>query len=316
MRHLFVMDPLDAINVQGDSTFVTMRECTDRGRPMAFCTPDDLFVVDGVAWARCTPLTVHADAPHFRCEAPGDEPLSAFSVVWMRKDPPFDMSYVLATYMLDLAPKGTLVVNDPLGLKRFNEKLFAMRFPQFHPHVLLSKDKVRLRKFIDDEPGKTVLKPWDGNGGRGVIVVEKGDRNLPSLIELMTANGRDFVLAQRYIPGITRGDKRILLFDGEPVACVMRVPSDVDHRGNIHVGARVECSELSGCERDICSAVGPMLREHGLLFVGIDVIDGYLTEINVTSPTGLQEANRLYGLKLEARLVDLVEAAARKAGAS
>ncbi len=314
MRHLFVMDPLDAINVQGDSTFVTMRECTDRGRPLAFCTPDDLFVVDGVAFARCTPLTVHADAPYFRCEAPGDEPLSAFAVVWMRKDPPFDMAYVLATYVLDLAPKTTLVVNDPIGLKCWNEKLFAMRFPEFHPHVLLSKDKVRLRQFIQDEPGKTVLKPWDGNGGRGVIVVENGDRNLPSLIELMTANGREFVLAQRYVPGITRGDKRILLFEGEPVACVLRVPSDTDHRGNIHVGARVEACELTAREREICSALGPKLRERGLVFVGIDVIDGFLTEINVTSPTGLQEANRLYGIKLEASLVDLVEAKARRVG--
>lgn len=313
MRHLFVMDPLDAISVHGDSTFVTMRECTDRGRALACCSPDDLFVVDGVAWARCAPVTVHADAPHFRCLVPGDEPLSAFSVVWMRKDPPFDMAYILATYVLDLAPPGTLVVNDPLGLKRFNEKLFAMQFPQFHPHVLLSKDKVRIRKFIEDEPGKAVLKPWDGNGGRGVIVVEKGDKNLPALIELITANGRDFVLVQRHIPGIVKGDKRVLLFDGEPVACVMRVPSDQDHRGNIHVGARVEACELTPREREICSALGPVLREHGLLFVGIDVIDGYLTEINVTSPTGLQEANRLYGLKLEARLVDLVEAAARRA---
>jgi glutathione synthase len=310
MRHLFVMDPLATINVRGDSTYVTMRECTDRGRAIAFCTPADLFVIDGVAWARCTPLTVHADAPHFRCEAAADEPFAAFDVVWMRKDPPFDMPYVLATYVLDLAPPTTFVVNDPLGLKRWNEKLFAMRFPAFHPHVLLSRDKARLRRFVEEEPGKAVLKPWDGNGGRGVIVVEKGDKNLPALIELITTDGRDFVLAQRYLDGIVRGDKRIILFDGEPVACVLRVPSEQDHRGNIHVGARVEASELTAREREICAALGPVLRDNGLLFVGIDVIDGYLTEINVTSPTGLQEANRLYGGKLEARLVDVVEAAA------
>ena len=302
------MDPLDVINVHGDSTFVTMRECTDRGRPIAFCTPDDLFVIDGVAWARCTVLTVHADAPHFRGLVAADEPLSAFGVVWMRKDPPFDMAYVLATYVLDLAPPATLVVNDPIGLKTWNEKLFAMRFPAFHPHVLLSKDKARLRKFVEDEVGKAVLKPWDGNGGRGVIVVEKGDKNLPALIELITANGRDFVLAQRHVPGITQGDKRILLFDGEPVAAVMRVPSDVDHRGNIHVGARVEPTELTPREHEICAALGPILREHGLLFVGIDVIDGYLTEINVTSPTGIRAIKRVGGPDLAIAVWDAIEA--------
>lgn len=310
MRHLFVMDPLARIDVRGDSTYMAMRECTRRGRPVAFCTPDDLFVVDGVPFARVTDVQTVDAAPHFVLGASGDRALGDFDVVWMRKDPPFDMAYVLATYVLDLAPPGTLVVNDPFGLKRFNEKLFAMQFAAYHPKVLLSRHKERIRSFVEAE-GKAVLKPWDGNGGRGVVVVTAGDPNLPSLVELLTRDGRDFILAQAYLPGIARGDKRVLLFGGEPVAAVLRVPSPTDHRGNLHVGAVGVATTLTDREREICAALGPILREHGLEFVGIDVIDGWLTEINVTSPTGIQEANRLYGLTLERDLVDRVEALAR-----
>ncbi len=307
MRHLFVMDPLDRIHVAGDSTYVTMREACDRGRDVYACTPDQLFVEEGRARGRVTPVQVIASAPYFRPRDLEICDLGAFDVVWMRKDPPFDMNYVFTTWLLDLVPEHTLVVNDPLGLKRFNEKLWAMQWTEFHPRSLLARDAAQIRAFVEALPGKAVLKPWSGNGGRGVLVTEKGDRNLGSMIELLTNEGREYLIAQEYVAGIVRGDKRVLLFEGEPVAAILRVPSERDHRGNIHVGARVEACEITPREREICEALGPELRRHGLVFVGIDVIDGRLTEINVTSPTGLQEANRLYGLKLEADLLDRVE---------
>jgi glutathione synthase len=315
MKSLFVMDPLDRLNLHGDSTYVTMRECTDRGMPIAYCTPDRLFAVDGVPYGRIHGVRARREAPFFEVEAEETRALSDFDVVWMRKDPPFDMTYIFSTYLLDLVPRSTLVVNDPAGLKLYNEKLWAMRWPQFQPSSLLSNDKKQILAFVEALDGQVVLKPWDGNGGRGIVVTHKRDRNLASLIELHTQEGRAYAIAQAYLPGIVKGDKRILLFDGEPVAGVLRVPSDRDHRGNIHVGARVEATELTEREHEICAALGPELRRNGLVFVGIDVIDGTLTEINVTSPTGIQEANRLYGKKLESELVDVVarKLAARRA---
>ena len=307
MRSLFVMDPLSAINVRGDSTYMAMRECTDRGFAVWYCTPEQLFAVDGRAFARATPVRTTASAPFFHTGDPVELDLGAVDVVWMRKDPPFHMGYIFTTYLLDLVPKSTLVVNAPVGLKVFNEKLWAMRFQAFHPHTLLTCDMARLRAFVEAQPDKAVLKPWDGNGGRGVLITQKGDKNLGSMIEILTGNGRDYVIAQRYLPGVVRGDKRILLFDGEPVGAMLRVPSDADHRGNMHVGASVSPCELSDADQAICAALGPELKRHGQVFVGIDVIEGHLTEINITSPTGIQEMNRLYGLKLEARLVDVVQ---------
>jgi glutathione synthase len=225
----------------------------------------------------------------------------------MRKDPPFDMTYVFTTYLLDMVSRRTLVVNDPLALKQFNEKLWAMRFPAFHPKTLLSRDPAQIRAFVESLPGRAVLKPWDGNGGRGVLVTSGEDRNLGSMIDLLTREGRDYVISQQFIAGAQKGDKRILLFDGDPVGAMLRVPSPKDWRGNMHVGARVEACELDDRDVEICRQLGPELQRWGLTFVGIDVIDGQLTEINVTSPTGIQEINRLYGLRLEQDLVDRVE---------
>jgi glutathione synthase len=307
MKSLFVMDPLDRINVAGDSTYVTMRESCDRGYPCWYCVPERMFAVDGVPMGRVTPVKVIAAPPHFVTGSEEERPLGDFDVVWMRKDPPYDMSYVLATWVLDLVPRPTIVVNDPGGLKLYNEKLFAMRFAKFHPHSLLSRDMKQIRAFVDTLPDRAVLKPWNGNGGRGVVVTSKSDRNLGALLEILTNEGRDYLIAQQYVPGISKGDKRVLLFEGDAVAGILRVPSDKDHRGNMHVGARVEPCDLSPRDMEICKAIGPDLRRAGLVFVGIDIIDGYLTEINVTSPTGIQEANRLYDLKLEKDLVDRVE---------
>lgn len=305
VKHLFVMDPLDRIHVRGDSTYVVMRECCDRGFDVAMCTPDQLFALDGETRGRITPVRVTADAPYFHVEEAVERPLHTFDVVWMRKDPPFDMTYIFTTYLLDMA--GTTVVNAPAGLKLFNEKLWVQQgWPDTQPPTLITNDIARIRAFVDGREGRTVLKPWDGNGGRGVLVTQRGDTNLAAMIELLTHDGRDYVIAQGYLPAVVKGDKRVLLFGGEVVGAMARVPAADDHRANMHVGATVERCELTEREHAICAELGPALREHGQVFVGIDLIDGHLTEINVTSPTGIQEINRLYGLKLEATLVDTV----------
>lgn len=307
MKSLFVMDPLDRINVRGDSTYVTMRECADRGLPTWMCVPGDLFVREGVAYARATPIRTTAAPPHFHPEPAVELALGAFDVVWMRKDPPFDMTYIFTCYLLDMAPASTLVVNRPSGLMRFNEKLWVQRqWPEFQPPTLISRRMDQLEAFARARTEPTVLKPWDGNGGRGVLVTAGDDRNLRSMIELLTREGQDYVIAQGYIAGVVHGDKRIVLFDGDPVGAMLRVPDAREHRANMHVGATVRATELSPRDRAICDAIGPELKKQGMLFVGIDVIDGHLTEVNVTSPTGLQELNRLYGTKLEADLVDRV----------
>jgi glutathione synthase len=308
MRSLFVMDPLDRIQVAGDSTYALMRECTARGWPISYCTPDDLYVRDGRAYARVSDVLAGDEPPWFEIEGTSDADLCAFDVVWMRKDPPYDMAYLAATFALDFVAAPTLVVNDPRNLRVYNEKMWAMHWPQFQPATLLSANKARITAFVNAQPGGAVLKPWDGNGGRGVLVTRPGDPNLPSMIELLTKEGREVILAQAYLPGVVHGDKRILLFDGEPVGAVLRVPGAGDHRANLHVGSRAAPCELDARDREICAAIGPALRAAGMIFVGIDVIDGHLTEINVTSPTGVRDLDRLYGGNHAGLLLDRVYA--------
>ena len=308
MRTLFVMDPLDRIAVAGDSTYALMLEHCSRGWPVWMCTPDDLFARQGQAWGRVTPVEVTQTAPYFFPEPALDRPLSDFEVVWMRKDPPFDMDYVFTTYLLDLVPPSTLVLNRPTSIRQANEKMFALQWPQFCPKTLVTREISRAIKFIEEAPGDIVMKPWDGNGGRGVLVSRQGDPNLRSMLEVLTEQEKVWVIVQHYIPEIKQGDKRIILFDGEPVGWMLRVPQAGDHRGNMHVGATVEACELTPRDREICAALAPRLRELGLLFVGIDTIGPFLTEINVTSPTGFREINQLMGVKLEAELVDRVVA--------
>lgn len=307
MRQLYVMDPPEVLDLAGDSTYALMCESTLRGHEVSWCHPRDLYAQDGRGHARVVPTEARWEDPHWSFGEPEDRPLSSFDLVWMRKDPPFDMHYIFATYLLDMAGAEVLVLNEPRGLKLFNEKLWAMQFADLHPPTLLSSDMSRLRAFAKAEPGRVVLKPWDGNGGRGVVVTEGTDRNLGSLVEILTNQGTDAVIAQRYLPEIAKGDKRILLIDGEPAGSILRVPGEGDHRGNMHVGARVESSTLDEREQLICDRLRPHLKEWGMMFVGIDVIGGFLTEINITSPTGIQEINRLDRVKLEARLIDAAQ---------
>jgi glutathione synthase len=304
MRTLFVMDPLERINIAGDSTYMLMRETTARGFEAAWCLPTDLYVESGRTHARAQWVRTVAEPPHFLLGERADMALGDFDVVWMRKDPPFDMEYIFATYLLEKVPPTTLVLNHPGSVRSRNEKLFANDYTELSPPTLISRDAARVAAFAAAAPDRVVLKPWDGNGGRGVLVAQKGDRNLRAMIELLTQEGRVALIAQHYVPAIAEGDKRILLVDGVPVGAMLRVPSAEDHRGNMHVGATVHRTTLSDADRRICAAIGPRLAAEGLLFVGIDTIGGWLTEINVTSPTGIQEINRLDGVRIEAQVLD------------
>ena len=308
MRSLFVMDPLETIEVAGDSTYVTMRECCDRGFRVWMCTPDDLYAIDGRAGALATQVQVTDQAPWFEPSTQRNEDLGSFDVIWMRKDPPFDIHYILCTYLLDMVPETTQVVNGAQGLKLFNEKLWVQaQFSDLHPPTLVSSRADQIRAFVEEQTGNTVLKPWDGNGGREIVVTHAKDRNLGSLMEMLTDQGKRHLIAQAYLPGVEKGDKRIILFDGEPVGALLRIPGEHDHRANMHVGATVERTSLQDKDLEICARLAPGLKRWGQLFAGIDIIDGYLTEINITSPTGLREINRLDGVQLEVRLVDLVQ---------
>jgi len=306
MKSLFVMDPFDKLMVAGDSTYALMKQCCLDGEEVWACEPRHLSIRDAVAYGKIRPVHVDEQAPYFHPGPVGDVRLEEFDVVWMRKDPPFDMNYILCTYVLDTLEGRSLVVNDPIGLKLFNEKLAAMQFPDLHPSTLLSSDQEELKAFVKGQADGAVLKPWDGNGGRGILVTDGQDRNLTSMIEILTSNGQQHILAQAYLPGIARGDKRVLLFDGEVAGAMLRIPSSEDHRGNMHVGATVQACELSTRDQEICETLGDWLKQWGQIFVGIDIIDGYLTEINVTSPTGICEINELYGRRLETELLDCV----------
>ncbi len=311
MRTLYVMDPLDSLHITGDSTYVLMRESTSRGWPVWWCTPDQLSVRDSAPVARAQEVTTHADSPFFRMVAdPALVSLRDFDCVWMRKDPPFDIDYIFSTYVLDLAlwrPEGgrssTLVLNDPRTIVASNEKMYALQWPLLSPPTLVTNRIADIAAFAGVH-GRIVIKPWDGNGGRGVLVTERGDANLRSMAELLTNEGRAYCIAQRYLPEIRDGDKRIILIDGEPRGWFKRVPQPGDHRGNMHVGARVEAFDLSPRDLEICRAIGPRLKAEGLLFVGIDVIGDFLTEINVTSPTGLREVVQLQDRSLGPEILD------------
>lgn len=307
-RYAFVMDPMDTVILDRDSSFVLMEEAQRRGAAIYHLEPRHLRVRGGDL--RGTATRIRVGRPHvYEAETgPEEVDLGAMDAVFMRKDPPFDMEYIFATMLLDLVRERTVVVNDPVGIRNANEKIATLRFPEICPATLLDRDVGNLREFAANAPGAVVVKPWDGNGGRGVFVAMKGDRNLGSILETLTGEGRRHVLVQHYVPEIRQGDKRIVLVDGEPMGAFLRVPGEHDHRGNMHVGARVVPCDIGARDLEICGRIAPFLREQGLLFAGIDVIGGLLTEINVTSPTGLQEIRRFHGIRIEEAILDRVEA--------
>jgi len=303
------MDPIASINIKGDSTFALMLEGQRRGHRLSHYTPDRLSLRDGRVEARLEDVTVR-DVPgdHFSLGETERADLSSFDVVLLRQDPPFDMGYITTTHLLERIHPKTLVVNDPAQVRNAPEKIFVTEFPALMPPTLVSRDAEEIRHFRR-EHGDIIIKPLYGNGGAGVFRLSEGDQNLASLLEIFAAayRGEPYVV-QRYLPAVRAGDKRIILVDGVAVGAINRVPADGESRSNMHVGGRPEPIELTRRDREICEAIGPALRERGFLFVGIDVIGDYLTEINVTSPTGIREVKRFGGADIAALIWDAIEA--------
>ena len=312
MRFAFVMDPIERILPDKDTTFMFMLESGTRGHEVYYLRVDDLWVGEAVPHGRVRRASVRrpsASHPsHYQLSDERETRLDWFDAVFMRKDPPFDMSFFFATHVLSLVDRArTVVVNDPRGLREANEKLYALNFPDVIPASLVTADMVRLRAFMDQLGGEMIVKPLDGAGGAGVFHVHRGDRNLYAILESATDNGRRLTMAQRYLPEIRRGDKRVVVLDGEALGAVLRVPREDETRGNIHVGGATVKTAVSERDRAICARLAPRLRADGLWFVGLDVIGDWLTEINVTSPTGIQEINALDGVALEGKVIDFVE---------
>ena len=303
------MDPIDTINIDADSTFALALEAQARGHALFHYLPEALTLHDGRLYARARPLDVFRHHGHHHRFGHFEElDLAGVDVILMRQDPPFDMAYITATHLLELLPdNGPLVVNDPAAVRNAPEKLFVLRFKELMPPTLLTRDRDAIRGFWK-EHGDIIVKPLFGNGGAGVFRLRPSDENLTALLEMYESIQREPVMVQRYLPEIRRGDKRIILVEGEAKGAVLRVPPEGEARANLHVGARPVKTELTTRDREICDAIGPTLRAQGLVFVGIDVIGGFLTEINVTSPTGIQEIARLDGIEIAPKIWDAVEA--------
>jgi glutathione synthase len=309
MRFAFIMDPIQNVLIDKDTTFVFMLESQARGHEVWYLEMRDLFVHRSRAIGRARRIELRRElGSHFTFHGETTELLGAFDAVFMRKDPPFDVAYLHATQFLDLAQQdGTFVMNNPAGLRAANEKLFALNFPSVIPPTLVSQDAQRIKAFMEELGGEMIIKPVDGHGGFGIFYGHRDDRNINSLIETMTHEGREPIIAQQYIPEVRQGDKRLIMLNGAPLGCTLRVPRADEHRGNIHVGGTCVKAEITPRDHEICREVGPRLRQEGLYFVGLDIIGDYLTEVNVTSPTGVQEINALNGVRLETQVIEFVE---------
>ncbi len=306
-----LMDPIGAIHVEKDSTLALLLEAQRRGHELLYMTQGDLALRDAVPYARLAVLRVRDDRDNwFSLDAPHWRDLRDVDIVLARKDPPFDAQFLYDTMVLELAQAaGVRVINDPRGLRDANEKLFSLHFPQCIPPTVIARDAAEIRCFVA-EHGDVVLKPLDGMGGRSIFRSGRGDPNLNVIIETLTGEGRNFTVAQRYIPEIRDGDKRILMIDGEPVPFVLaRMPQGDDFRGNLARGGKGIGRPLSENDRRIAALVGPELRKRGMRFVGLDVIGDYLTEVNVTSPTCIRELDAQFGLNIAGMLFDAIEAA-------
>jgi glutathione synthase len=301
------MDPIDAIDIDADSTFMLALEAQARSHALFHYLPSDLAFRDGRLYARCRPLDVRREkGNHFSFGTEEIIDLSTVDVVLMRQDPPFDMAYITATHLLEHIHPATLVVNDPVHVRNAPEKLFVTHFEGLLPPTLITSSLPEIMAFRA-EHRDIIVKPLFGNGGADVFHITPEDENMGALLEMFTDKYREPIIIQRYLPEVRQGDKRIILVDGEPVGGVSRIPAAGDARANFHAGGAAGKTTLTARERDICEAIGPALRDRGLIFVGIDVIGDYLTEINVTSPTGIQEINRLDGIHIEKTIWDAIE---------
>jgi glutathione synthase len=302
------MDPIGPIDINADSSFRIAEEAQARGHTLFYYTPDKLAYQEGRVTARGWPLTVQrVKGDHFSLGDEVEVDLSDFDVVWLRQDPPFDMGYITTTHILDMIHPDTLVVNDPTWVRNYPEKLLVLDFSDLTPPTMIARDLDTLKDFRARH-GDVILKPLYGNGGAGVFKLRQDDSNLASLHEMFTGINREPLIMQKFLPDVSKGDKRVILVDGEPVGAINRVPAAGETRSNMHVGGRPEKVELTARDLEICAAIGPLLREKGQIFVGIDVIGDWLTEINVTSPTGLQELERFDGTNVTAKIWEAIEA--------
>ncbi|WP_020558254.1 glutathione synthase [Thiofilum flexile] len=306
---VIVMDPIQGLNLKKDTTLAMIREAQARGVTLYYCQPRDLWVRDGMVYAELTPFSIDLKAtPFYTLGTPEARLLHTIDVVLMRKDPPFDMEYIYSTYLLEMAErKGTLVVNRPESVRAANEKLFATWFAEFCPPTLVTRDIARIKAFITEQQF-IVVKPLDGMGGSQVFQVKADDSNQNVILETITHNGQRTVMAQRFLPEYRQGDKRILIINGKPYPhALARIPAIGEARANLAAGGKGVGVDLTPRDYEICAAIAPTLVEMGLLFVGLDVIGDYVTEINVTSPTGVRELETQYGDNITALMWDAIE---------
>jgi len=302
------MDPITNVDIDADSTFVIGLEAQNRGHELFYYHPDDLIYEDGRVMAVAQRLELRRElGNHCTPGTPELVDLSTLDVVWLRQDPPFDMAYLTTTYLLDMLPATTLVVNNPTEVRANPEKLYIARFPDLVPPTLVTRNVAHIKAFREKHQD-IIVKPLYGNGGAGVFHVKPDDENLGSLLEMFLQGSREPIVVQAYLKDVRQGDKRIILVDGEPVGAINRVPQEGEARSNMHAGGTPEPSKLTERDLEICAAIGDDLKARGLIFAGIDVIGNYLTEINVTSPTGLQEIRRFDGIALEEKIWDAIEA--------
>lgn len=308
MKIAFQMDPITDVNINADSSFRLAEEAQSRGHELFYYAPDKLAYEEGRITARGQDFTVQriqGDHVHLGQERIVD--LSEMDVIWLRQDPPFDMNYITSTHILDRLKLTTLVVNDPFWVRNYPEKLLVLDFPDLTPPTTIARDLDTIKTFKAKHKD-VILKPLYGNGGAGVFRLDANDRNLTSLHELFTGFSREPLIVQKFLPDVSNGDKRVILVDGEPVGAINRVPAKGETRSNMHVGGRPEKIGITERDLEICARIGPLLREKGQVFVGIDVIGDYLTEINVTSPTGIQELERFDGVNIAEKIWKVIEA--------
>jgi len=305
---LFVMDPIESINIKKDTTFVIMLEAQKRGHEISYCELKNLFIKDSGGHAESTRVELERAEDYFRLGKTSVHILDDFDVIWMRKDPPFNMDYLYSTYILSFVDESkTHVINNPKGIRESNEKIYSLHFRDFIPPTLVSKDLDKLKRFLKDIGGEMVVKPLDGYGGEGIFYVKSDDFNSNPILESITNFGSTYVMAQRFIKDVSKGDKRIIMLNGEPIGAVLRVAAKGEFRSNFHSGGHPERTELTDRDIEICNAVKPRLLEDRLSFVGIDVVGGFLTEVNTTSPTCVQEINHFSNTILEEKIVDFSE---------
>ncbi len=302
------MDPIEKIDIEKDTTFVLMLEAQARGHEIYYMGLRDLYVRDTTPEAQFCRIIVARATPHYQFGATSTQRLDWFDVVLMRKDPPFDLNYFFATHLLSLVDdRKCLVVNNPMGLREATEKLYALNFPEVITPSIITSSIPHLKKFMGEQGGEMIIKPLDGCGGSGIFYVHHKDRNVNALLEMATDNGQNLIMAQHYLPEIRQGDKRVIVVNGDPLGAVLRVPREDENRGNIHVGGQCVKTNLTARDKEICCALSPSLQKLGLYFVGLDIIGDYVTEVNVTSPTGVQEVNALDGVHLERQIIDFIE---------